>query len=949
MNSSVLQDAILNGLVSGQYQGNALLGPQLLTNNQSTTIWQAVRQELLTCNGFTWSVAFITLDMLVPLKAVMADLAKQGVSGTIITSTYLNFNRPEVFEELQKIPNLTVKVTDVQGFHAKGYLFDHGEYQSMIIGSANFTRAALLVNKEWCLKISTQQEGALFQQLIAELQTIKQGSNTLTSKWIAEYRMKWQPPQISRPRSKSPVQIKPNQMQKPALVQLNNLVKSGAEKGLVVSATGTGKTYLGALAVKQYRPRRFLYVVHREQIARKSLASFRRVIGGNQSDYGLLTGNQRDWHAKYLFATIQTLSQQSVLAELEATEFDYILIDEAHRAAAPSYQRILNHFSPQFWLGMTATPERMDNQDVFKIFDYHLAYEIRLKDALTAKMLAPFHYVGVTDYEVGGEVITETAKLSQLTAPKRVQYVLEQLDYYGYCGNQPRGLVFCSRQTEAKELAAQFSAAKHPAIALTNQSSSQERLRAVKQLEAGKIEYIITVDLFNEGVDIPSLNQIVMMRNTQSPIVFTQQLGRGLRKYPGKDFVTVIDFIGNYQHNYMIPLALNQDNSRSKDQARREVKLPANLDVSTINFTKVAEEQILSSLDKVKLDSMRELRQAYDELANQLGKPPLLNDFYHYGSVDPRVFAQNTQLNHYGEFLEKMGIGLKLTNYERQVLTFLTKELLNGKRPHELILLQCLLHGPYSVDEFKAKLEQQNIRGSSDVLGSVDDILSLRFFDVKAGKQIKKDQYGGIPLVVHPDLLTYQLNSRLQEGLESHNDFKRLFTDVLTTGLAIAKQYDLQEAFTLYQQYDRKDVCRLLNWPLDVSAPLYGYRVADDVCPIFITYHKDSVEKRNAVYNNQLQDGRSLRWYTRAPRHLASAEVQRLLAGVKEGKPQVKLHIFVKQSDAVGKEFYYLGPAYIEPASVKEELVGLKKKSAVGMDLVLKHPLTPAMMNLLAI
>lgn len=948
MDNSVLQDAILNGLISTQYQGNTLLGPQLLTNNQSSTIWQTLRHELLSCKDFTWSVAFITLDMLVPFKAVMADLAQQGVHGTIITSNYLNFNHPAMFEELQKIPNLTVRIADLNGFHTKGYLFDHGKYQTVIIGSANFTRSALLVNKEWNLKLSSRQEGSFFQQLTTELDAVKHESTVLTSEWIAEYRKNWQPPKtrVTQPEKLKP--IEPNQMQQAALGQLSILIKTGAKKGLVVSATGTGKTYLGAFAVKKYRPRRFLYIVHREQIAKKSLASFRRVIGGKKTDYGLLTGNRHDWNAKYLFATVQTLSQQAVLNKLKATEFDYILIDEAHRAAAPSYQRILNHFMPQFWLGMTATPERMDNQDVFKLFDYHLAYEIRLKDALAAKMLAPFHYVGVTDYEVDGEVITETSKLNQLIAVKRVNYVLNQLDYYGYCGDQPRGLVFCSRQAEAKELAVQFAAANHPAIALTNQSSSQERAKAVEQLEAGKIEYIITVDLFNEGVDIPSVNQIVMMRNTQSPIVFIQQLGRGLRKYPGKDFVTVIDFIGNYHHNYMIPLALNQDNSRSKDQARREVKVPTNFDVSTINFTKVAEEQILASLDKVKLDSMCELRQAYHDLTNQLGRTPLLDDFYRYGSVDPRVFAQNSQLNHYGDFLEKMGIELKLTNYERQVLAFLTKELLNGKRPHELILLQRLLRGTCSIDAFKAELKHQNIRVTPAVLQSVDDILSLQFFNVKAGKQVKKDQYGGQPIIDHPDLLTYQLNSKIRAGLESHNDFKRLFIDVLTTGLEIAKQYDLKQAFTLYQQYDRKDVCRLLNWPLDVSAPLYGYRVAEDVCPIFITYHKDVEEKRNAIYNNQLQDGRSLRWYTRTPRHLSSDEVQRLLAGVKEGKPQVKLHLFVKQSDAVGKEFYYLGPAYIQPDSVREELVGPKKKAAVGMDLVLEHPLTSTMMNLLA-
>ena len=169
---------------------------------------------------------------------------------------------------------------------------------------------------------------------------------------------------------------------------------------------------------------------------------------------------------------------------------------------------------------MTATLNEWTIKTYLKLFDYHLAYEIRLKDALAAKMLAPFHYVGVTDYEVDGEVITETSKLNQLIAVKRVNYVLNQLDYYGYCGDQPRGLVFCSRQAEAKELAVQFAAANHPAIALTNQSSSQERAKAVEQLEAGKIEYIITVDLFNEGVDIPSVNQIVMMRNNHQLCLF---------------------------------------------------------------------------------------------------------------------------------------------------------------------------------------------------------------------------------------------------------------------------------------------------------------------------------------------------------------------------------------------------------------------------------------------
>ena len=942
---TVFKNAILNGLYSQDYPGHELLTPQLLANNQAGTIWQVVQDELQHCQGFTWAVAFITLDMLVPFKAVMADLADQRITGTILTSDYLGFNRPQVFTELAKIPNLTVKIVDQAGFHAKGYLFDHGDFQTAIIGSANFTRAALLQNVEWSLKVSSRGNAGLTAQVTAQLAELNRHSQPLDAAWLQDYRQRWRAP--IRPTvtsSKHQQPIKPNQMQRPALAALHELVAAGAHRGLVVSATGTGKTYLGAFAVRNFRPHRFLYLVHREQIAKKSLQSFRRVIGGPASDYGLLTGNRHDWDAKYLFATVQTLSQPTTLKQLGPKTFDYILVDEAHRAAAPSYQRVFDHFRPQFWLGMTATPERMDKQDVYALFDYHLAYEIRLRAALDAGMLAPFHYVGIQDYERDGTVITETSDLRYLVADQRVKYILDQMDYYGYCGDRARGLVFCSRQKEARELAVKFSAAGHPAVALTNTDSGARRQSVVHQLEAGKIEYIITVDLFNEGVDIPSLNQVVMLRNTQSAVVFIQQLGRGLRKYPGKEYVTVLDFIGNYQNNFLIPLALNHDTSRQVDRARQETLLPPAIGVSTINFRRVAAARILQSLEKVKLDSMHELRQAYQDLRHRLGRVPMLVDFYRYGSVSPLVFATNSRLANYGSFLQKVGEPVELTAGENAVLTFVTKELLNGKRPHDLVLLQLLLDAPdhrCSQEHLSAALRERGAYVDSDVLRSIDDILSLAFFDVKAGKRIKRAVYGGQSLIAHPDLVDYVFVPSLAAALKSNALFHRLFEDAVATGLALSKGYDAHQQFTLYRQYDRKDVCRLLNWPLDVSAPLYGYRVGERECPIFITYHKDDDQQRNAIYDNQLQNGQSLRWYTRSPRHLSSPEVQRLLSG------KVKIHLFVKRSDAVGKQFYYLGPAKIQPGSAREEELGAKRKPAVGMDLVLTHPLVTRLRRLL--
>ncbi|RMC57409.1 DUF3427 domain-containing protein [Lactobacillus sp. ESL0261] len=939
-----LQDAILNGLYDPSYPGHELLGPKLLQNNKQENIWLTLRQELLSCHSFTWAVAFITQDMLVPFKVVMADLAKRNITGTLITGDYLGFNNPKVFRELLKIPNLSVKITSKNGFHAKGYLFEHEDWQTLVIGSANFTRAALLSNCEWALKISSKNNATLTVQIAQQLHELKRNSMPLSESWIAEYEQNWVKPQSqSGAQLNEKAKIVPNEMQKEALHELKGLIDSGQKRGLVVSATGTGKTYLGAFAVKDFKPHKFLYVVHREQIAKKALKSFYQVIGGQSSDYGLLTGHKHQIDCKYVFATVQTLSQTDILDSLEATTFDYILIDEAHRAAAPSYQRIFAKFKPQFWLGMTATPERMDDQDVYRLFDYNLAYEIRLREALEEKMLAPFHYVGVEDYEVDGATIDETTNLRRLLAPERVDYVLKQLDYYGYCGSQAKGLVFCSRQEEARQLAQAFSDREHPAIALTNEDSEKRRLQVVNQLQQGKIDYIITVDLFNEGIDIPALNQIIMLRNTQSSIVFIQQLGRGLRKYPGKDYVTVIDFIGNYKNNYLIPIALNQDDSRSQDKAREESVLPSFIDVSTINFSQIASAQILASLDKIKLDSIKELRQSYQELAQKIGRPPLLFDFYRYGSTSPMVFANNHSLEHYGGFLIKMGEPVKLSDYEDGVLSFVTKELLNGKRPHELILLQLLLEKKQvSQEEFEQVLHDYGAYVNEKVLTSVEDILSLNFFDIKQGKTTKKDQYGGQPLIVKIDLFDYSLAPILALSLNQNETFRKLFRDVIKTGLALNQDYDNHKQFTLYQQYDRKDVCRLLNWPKDVSAPMYGYRVDENETPIFITYQKDSTKKRNALYHNTLEDGRCLRWYTRSPRHLESDEVQRLL-----NTPQMKLLLFVKKSDAIGKQFYYLGQVDIQKDTVKEELLGPKKKAAVGMNLLLEKPLSTKMYELL--
>lgn len=920
--------------------------PQLVSNEPNDTLWEHIRYELQTCQSFSFAIAFITEDALTPLKVILADLATKKITGMILTSNYLMFNQPKVFTELLKIPNITVRVVTREGFHAKGYFFEHHDYYSLIIGSSNLTRAALLRNVEWNLHFSALKTGAVTKQILNQFNNEWQQATMLTEQWIEEYRRLFEANQMAKSRvtieNKFVNKIVPNRMQSAALKELADLRKIGEKKGLVISATGTGKTYLAALDVRQVQPKRMLFVVHREQILQKALDGFKRVLGGKDSDYGILSGNRHEEHAKYLFATLQTISKKEVLESFTPNQFDYLLIDEAHRSGSVSYRRILNYFTPIFCLGMTATPERTDDYSIYQLFDYNIAYEIRLHDALKEKMLTPFHYVGIQDYEFEGRMIDDKTPLRLLVTKQRVNYVLKQLEYYGYSGTQVHGLVFCSNVIEADEVAQYLTKNGHPAVKLDGSDSIKQRNQVVSQLEQGQLEYIVTVDIFNEGIDIPCINQVVMLRNTQSSIVFIQQLGRGLRKYKGKEFLTIIDFIGNYKNNYLIPTALTGDISRSKDNARADLALQPILGLSTINFTEVARQKIYEAIQVAKLDSFATLRADYQELKQKLGRIPLLLDFQRVGGIDAEVFADNSQLDSYATFLKKMKEQVDLSEYEGQVLSFVTKELINGMRRHELLLLKLLLKKKVKDQDFLQILQENNCYLNLEVIESVTNILSLNFFDIKSGKDNKAEKYGKRPIVKHENG-EYRFNSKIEESLKNSDIFYKLFIDVVATGLNKANNFNAKQPFTYYQKYSRKDVCRLLNWSKDVSAPMYGYRVGEDECPIFITYEKDNPEKnRSARYENEFFNTGLIKWYTRSPRHIDSKEVQQLLAHDCNMNFKVKIRLFLKKSDAEGKKFYYLGDAQVDLDSVREQLiqqVGKKPRAVVSMNLKINEPI----------
>jgi superfamily II DNA or RNA helicase len=321
---------------------------------------------------------------------------------------------------------------------------------------------------------------------------------------------------------------------------------------------------LSAFHAKNLDIKSLLFVVHRENIARAAMESYRKVFGDTRR-LGMYTGNRKELDADFIFSTVQTISRQTHLRQFCPSHFQYIIVDESHRVGAESYRTFLDHFSPSFLLGMTATPERTDGADIFRFFDHTVAYEIRLQRALEERMLSPFHYYGVSDITLADGQTANPDIFAHLTANERVNHIVEKAAFYGCHDGTVRGLIFCSRIDEAQKLSAELNSRGYRTVALSGSSTELERESAIQRLEAPqtqntKLDYILTVDIFNEGVDIPSVNQIILLRPTTSAIIFVQQLGRGLRKTADSaKYLTVIDFIGNYQSNYLIPVALYGD------------------------------------------------------------------------------------------------------------------------------------------------------------------------------------------------------------------------------------------------------------------------------------------------------------------------------------------------------------------------------------------------------
>lgn len=951
-----LRNGVLSGLIEYSQDDKSGLSPALVLNDKTKgeKVLIQILRNLEHCTKFKFAVAFVTTGGEACIHQALKEATARGCTGEILVSRYLNFSDPIAIDRLRRFPGITVRFVEADDFHGKLYFFSFSNFSYLLVGSSNLTQAALGKNCEINLGFAISNQSGLFTSITKQFEAWIEKSPPISDELLSAYKGSWETQRVTA----SPVEsycsafiemeevsnrpvVTPNSMQAEALARLAQIRANGEKRTLIISATGTGKTVLSALDVKQSGAKRLLFVVHRLNIAKRALAEYQMVFGDSKT-MGIYSGTDRSGlDADFIFATIQTINTETHLERFEASRFDYIIIDESHHAGAKTYQRILNHFEPSFLLGMTATPERTDGFNIYKLFNHSIAYEIRLHQALDANLLVPFHYFGITDLTVDNIVVEDKTQFNRLVSNERVSHIIEALDEYGCSDGQPKGLVFCSTIAEAAELARMFSIAGKPSISLSGLNSESERESAILQLESKendkRLNYIFTVDIFNEGIDIPSVNQIIMLRPTESAIIFVQQLGRGLRKEKSKEYLTVLDFIGNYENNFLVPVALFGDTSFNRDNLRRLMELGSGImpGESSISFDRVSREQIFNSISNARVDSGKYLAQDYELLNFRLGRHPMMIDFWNLNQRDPYQYVGNagSLLTYRLKKDKSITAPLDLV----RLLEHFSKYVFDGIRAEETLILMTLLDGASKTDfdEVKSKVENLfGMRSDDEAIFSAVHSLNLKFVtEVSGGKGVPvgeiygyeiltinlKEIYPGNTLKVFMDepLLNEYLIDLASCSLEK---FKGDFSISKFTG-----------GFLRGKKYSRRDVFRVLKWQHNPNAQnVGGYIVSSDKrqCPIFVNYHKDESISETTKYEDHFENTSTLVYMSKSRRSLQSPDVEVIRKQAING---VRIPIFVKKSNDEGLSFYYLGEGKSEASQFVESTMPVENGAAVSV------------------
>lgn len=657
-------------------------------------LYPKLKQSFKTATTIDIVVSFL---MESGVKLLLQDLKEalgRGVNIRILTGNYLKITQPQALyllkSELGDKVDLRFYNNPNKSFHPKAYMFHNPLDSEIYIGSSNISRGALTSSIEWnyrFLKSNAPNDFKVFYDTFEDL--FNNHSLVITDEVLKDYSKQWTRPNIYKDLEKEESKedkviniFEPRGAQIEALYSLDKSREEGFDKGLVVAATGIGKTYLAAFDSAKYQ--RILFVAHREEIIKQAAQSFKNVR--NSDDIGFFYANQKDTNNSFIFALVQTLGKDEYLNEkyFARDYFDYIVVDEFHHAVSNNYNKIINYFTPKFLLGLTATPERLDSKDVFALCDYNMVYEVRLKDAINKGWLVPFKYYGIYDETVNYEDIDykygkyDDKQLEEaLMLNKRGELILNHYQKY----NSQRAMGFCSSRHHAEYMAKVFNENKVSAAAVYSGERgeySEERDIALAKLTSGELKVIFSVDMFNEGLDVPQIDMVMFLRPTQSPTIFLQQLGRGLRKAKDKKCLNVLDFIGNYKKANLVPFLLSGKEysaAECKKNKQGDYEFPeeciVDFDFRIIDIFKKQAEREMKVKDKIK--------EQFDIVSDMLGHRPSRVELFTYmdDNVYQNIRSKNKSMDPFKNYLEYIKENDELSYDEEKLYNSRGREFIN--------------------------------------------------------------------------------------------------------------------------------------------------------------------------------------------------------------------------------------------------------------------------------
>ncbi|MDD4212029.1 MAG: DUF3427 domain-containing protein [Bacilli bacterium] len=894
---------------------------KFLSNNSKITFLDKIKDALKKCNEFSFSVSFIKKAGLVLLYKDIDEALKRGAIGKLITSTYQNFTDPSSLDMILSLAkiysnfecHLDLNCFGENGFHTKGYLFKYNDCAEIVVGSSNITRFALLKNIEWNVSIKSINDDETIREIYYEFQLLWDETFSLSKELIAQYNKlvdysieRWDMDYTLNYISK----IKPNYMQMKALKEISKLRSRGINKALIIAATGSGKTYLAAFDAKNFDAKRLLFVVHRDTILHDAMETFRSIFGARKS-YGFFNSKNKDIDADFIFSTNFTLSTNLDLFNQD--EFDYIIIDEVHHATAATYQEILSYFNAQFLLGLTATPERMDNESVFDLFEKNVPYELRLRDALINELVVPFKYYGINDSLIDYSEKDVVKLIRRIADDIHIEFVKENIEKYRP-HSKLKALGFCRTIEHARLMSEKMNYIGYHTTFLTGKSDTGERLSAYKSLEAddGEIEILFAVDLLNEGIDIPAVNMVLFLRPTESATIFIQQLGRGLRKYENKTHLIVLDFIANsYTRSVQIALAIGGLSHSNKIDKRllalyvrknfSQIDLPIE-----VHIDEIAKEKILESIEKTNFNTKQILEQEYRGFKKYLG---IDNYIKHMDYLNSDVATDITRyIKKYGSyyhFLYEINEDVPLfTPIQMNFLKYLSS-LLPLVRSYEYKIVKELIKGKKSLSDIQKAFEGESL----DMIHFDHALNNLQYQFYSEKERRSKTCY------------IVKENELLKLSFDVNDTFIEFANDLLDYGIHKfdIDFYNCSSLLNPYFTYDRTSLLTVLcHHTLSFREGIF-YK--DDELYLFVDLKKDEAIKEWLKFKDKFLSDEILQWESSTSTTFTNSKGHRLIKSE-------HAHLLIRKiekEDGITLPYIYIGKGTLtnprESDNVKKSLL----------------------------